>query len=149
MVVKFYNTSSDPRIINKYLTNEHILQNVEITDVTSVDAPTLKLDLTTEKLNRNYCYIPSFDRYYYLGDAQVINGNHLEIDCKCDVLMSFKSAILSTQVIAERSSSSFEPYMVDPVVSDSGKITTYIRKSATIFNTATATNNYLIYLGGK
>lgn len=148
MTVKFYNTASDPRVLNKYLTDETTLNNVQITDVTSVDSPTLKLDLSANSLNRNYCYIQEFGRYYYLGDAQVINGNHLEIDCKCDVLMSFKPAILAAEVIAERSSSSYDNYMVDPVVSDSGRMEVITRKGAEIFNTANATNNYLILLGG-
>ena len=57
MVVKFYNSSSDPRVVNKYLTDELILDNVQTTETISLDAPTLKLNLTAEKLNRNYCYI--------------------------------------------------------------------------------------------
>ena len=149
MTVKFYNTSSDPRVLNKYLTDELILTSVQITDVTSLDAPTLKLDLTAEKLNRNYCYIQEFGRYYYLGDAQVINGNHLEIECKCDVLMSFKNAILNTYVIAERSTSHPEYYIPDPVVADSGIIETEYIRLPEVFDTANASNNYLIILGGK
>lgn len=148
MVVKFYNSSSDPRVVNKYLTDELILDNVQTTDTISLDAPTLKLNLTAEKLNRNYCYIPDYHRYYYLGDAVVINGHHVEIDSKCDVLMSFKNAVLNANIIAERSTSSYDPYMVDPVVSDSGRIEVITRKGAEIFNTATASNNYLIMLGG-
>lgn len=148
MTVKFYNTSSDHRTVRKYLTDELVLTNVQITDATSLESPTILVDITADKLNRNYCYIQEFGRYYYLAETTVINGNHMEIVCKVDVLMSFQAAVLNAEVIAERSSSSYDNYMVDPVVSDSGRVEVITRRGAEIFNTVNASNNYLIMLGG-
>lgn len=148
MTIEFYNTSSDPLAVNKYLTDKLTL-TAQVTNVIDRDNPTFLLDLTAAKMSRNYCYVPDWGRYYFLNEPQIVNGNHIEIDGRPDDLMSHKTAILNSQIIAERSSSSYEYYMEDPLVSDSGKIVTKIRKLPTVFDTANATNNYVIILGGK
>lgn len=148
MVVKFYKTSSDPLQLNKYLTNELEL-TVQTTDDVDIENPTFLLDLTEPKMNRNYAYVPAWGKYYFLREPQVINGHQIEVSGTVDVLMSNRSAILNAQIIADRSASDYENYMEDNLVSDSGKIITKIRKLPTVFNTQTATNNYVLILGGK
>ena len=148
MNIKMYNTSSDHRCLNKYLTNEIDL-SAQLTDVVDIMNPELLLDITVAKLSSNYIYIPDWDRYYFISNKNIINGNQVRISATLDPLMSFRTAILNSLVIAERSSSSYEDYIVDPVVSDSGKIRTYLRKMATVFRPATSSNNYCLMIGGK
>lgn len=149
MTVKFYNTSSDPLQLSKYLTGELVLSNVEITENIDIENPTFLLDLTAAKMAKNFAYVPEWGKYYFIREPQIINGNHVEISGSIDPLMSNRSAILNAQIIADRSASSYENYMEDGMVSDSGKIVTKIRKLPTVFNTQSATNNYVLILGGK
>ena len=146
MNVKFYNCSSDPAVLNKYLTGELVLP-CQVTDSLDYENPTLLLDLTQSKISKNYAFLEG--RYYFLEEPEIINGHHVEIRAHIDDLMTHKSAIMNAQIIADRSSSNYENYMEDGMVTDSGKITVKIRKLPKIFDTANVTNNYVIILGGK
>ncbi len=146
MNVKFYNCSSDPAVVNKYLTGELVLP-CQVTDSLDYENPTLLLDLTQSKISKNYALMEG--RYYFLEEPEIINGHHVEIRAHIDDLMTHKAAIMNAQIIADRSSSNYENYMEDGMVTDSGKITVKIRKLPKIFDTANVTNNYVIILGGK
>lgn len=146
MNVKFYNCSSDPAVVNKYLTGEIVLP-CQVTDSLDFENPTLLLDLTQSKISKNYALMEG--RYYFLEEPEIINGHHVEIQAHIDDLMTHKAAIMNTQIIADRSSSNYENYMEDGMVTDSGKIAVKIRKLPKMFDTANVTNNYVIILGGK
>lgn len=47
----------------------------------------------------NYCYIPSFGRYYFISNITSVRTNIWRIDCSVDVLMSFQEQILNLDVI--------------------------------------------------
>lgn len=146
MNVKFYNCSSDPAVVNKYLTGEIVLP-CQVTDSLDFENPTLLLDLTQSKISKNYALMEG--RYYFLEKPEIINGHHVEIRAHIDDLMTHKAAIMNAQIIADRSSSNYENYMEDGMVTDSGKIAVKIRRLPKIFDTANVTNNYVIILGGK
>ena len=146
MNVKFYNCSSDPAVVNKYLTGELVLP-CQVTDSLDFENPTLLLDLTQSKISKNYALMEG--RYYFLEEPEIINGHHVEIRAHIDDLMTHKAAIMNAQIIADRSSSDYENYMEDGMVTDSGKITVKIRRLPKMFDTANVTNNYVIILGGK
>lgn len=146
MNVTFYNNNSDPAALNKYLTGALSL-TCQVTDSLNYEEPTLVLDLTAAKMSKNYAYMNN--RYYFLDEPEVVNGHHVEIRAHIDDLMTHKNAIMNSQIIADRSSSSYENYMEDGMVTDSGKITVKIRKLQKIFDTTNVSNNYVIILGGK
>ena len=98
MTVKFYNTNSDPRVINKVLTDEGTYSSIYLKDGTDVLRPSLKLKYVNHK-NYNYCYIPDFKRYYFIRNWSKQFGGTTVIDCEVDVLMSFKKDILNSDVI--------------------------------------------------
>lgn len=47
----------------------------------------------------NYCYIPDFDRYYFIDNITSVRTNIWRIDCSVDVLMSYSTEILNLEVI--------------------------------------------------
>ena len=51
----------------------------------------------------NYCYIPEFDRFYYITEQIAKTGDIMEMHMQCDVLQSWKTEILSNQAVIERS----------------------------------------------
>ena len=54
----------------------------------------------------NYCYIPEFDRFYYITEQIAKTGNITEVHMECDVLQSWKAEILSNKAVIERSAKS-------------------------------------------
>lgn len=51
----------------------------------------------------NYCYMNG--KYYYVTDVRRVNRNHIEFDCRIDVLATYKEDILDTTAYVEFSDS--------------------------------------------
>lgn len=101
MDIVLYNNLSDLNHISKNIialaTVSALLKNE-----TEITAPVVRLNSAMPPAV-NYCYIPAFERYYYINKQNIIPGGINELSLQCDVLMSFKSTILDSTVIAERS----------------------------------------------
>ena len=65
--------------------------NCTLKDFTSITKPTLLIQ-TSNIINYNYCYIPSFNRYYFITDCASYE-NMWEISCIEDELATYKAAI--------------------------------------------------------
>lgn len=148
MTIQFYNNSSDIRVLNKNLTAVGTEQTANFTDVVNYDDPVLKLDMDETLLGANYFYVKEWGKYYYIRSKDIIDGNFLYVTGHIDVLMSFKSAILNSQVIAQRSGSNANAYIVDDYVGDKGTIKQYFRKSSTT-PFSTQTKCYVLSVAGK
>ena len=81
-------------------------------DDTSLINPTFKLDIATNPIGYNYCYVSDFGRYYFIDDISS-HQNFWYISCHCDVLASFKTPILSGSHYVLRSASSYDEYISD------------------------------------
>ena len=79
---------------------------------TSIVHPSVQIEYN--KLDFNYVYIPQFNRYYYVDDVIVITNTLIQIECSCDVLMSFKSQLVDTYGVISRNEDDFNPYLNDP-----------------------------------
>ena len=53
-------------------------------------------------LNYNYIYIPLFRRYYYINTISTIVNKLYQVECKIDVLMSFKNDIKNLECVVVR-----------------------------------------------
>lgn len=100
--VSFYNTSSDPRMINKKLTLVSSL-NCDLLDSTDITKPVILTGNPAALHNVNYMYIADFSRYYFVK-TEIVNGSICKITGNCDVLMSFKSGVLATKILLDRTS---------------------------------------------
>ena len=67
-------------------------------DVTNIINPVILIELN-EIGNYNYCYIPNFNRYYFITDITVIRTGLFAISLMVDVLESFKTEIKNLSVI--------------------------------------------------
>ena len=54
----------------------------------------------------NYCYIPAFNRYYFIEDITCENTYIYTLTLKCDVLMTFKNDINDIYGIVDRAENS-------------------------------------------
>lgn len=107
MEIKLYKNLSENNVIGKTLTQIKSVEANLKNDV-SVINPTLVLNYTTNILDSNYCFIPKFNRYYFIDEIVPITGDRCIIKCRVDVLESFKEDIKSLTVILDKSQSIYK-----------------------------------------
>lgn len=147
MNLTFYNNTGDIRQINKNITSVLSGITAQITYECSITDPVLQMSYDAKLVNANYFYIQEWDRYYFVTNRVMLDGNRIEISGHVDVLSSFKNEILNSDCIAERSASNSNPYVIDSYCGDAGTFTTYYRRSsATPFD---STGSYLLTVAGK
>lgn len=144
MNMTLYNYAGDARKLNKYLTTIATVNIITITDDTNILAPTVII--SARAFNFNYAYIPAFNRYYFVENVDIMRGERIAVRLRVDVLMSHKTAILQSNVIADRSASNSDPYIVDNKVGSRDKANTYVRK---VDNSPFTTKTFVLSTGGK
>ena len=107
MEVILYKNSSENNVIGKSLAQ---IKSVEcnLKNDVSVINPTLVLAYTANILNSNYCFIPKFNRYYFIDEIVPITGDRCVVKCRVDVLESFKEDIKSLTVILDKAQSIYK-----------------------------------------
>ena len=85
----------------------------ELLDETSLYEPTLKLDIASNPIGKNYCYIPDFgNRYYFITDI-TSSKNFWYITCKADVMATYKTTIGASSHYVLRAASAYDEYITD------------------------------------
>lgn len=85
----------------------------ELLDETSLYEPTLKLDIASNPIGKNYCYIPDFgNRYYFITDI-TSSRNFWYITCRADVMATYKTTIGASSHYVLRSASDYDEYITD------------------------------------
>lgn len=104
MTIKTYRFLEDFRKVDKTLTPVETYSNAEIVTNMNIQTPTisLQLDSFTDVINFNYIYIPELRRYYYVVDSTIREDGFVQLQCKVDVLKSFKTDILASTQYVER-----------------------------------------------
>lgn len=87
--------------------------DVQIKDGCSFLSPVLIFNENVWSEAYNYCYIPKWNRYYFLHDA-VIQGPRWFVTCACDVLASWRTQILASSAYVARSASDYTLDLPDP-----------------------------------
>ena len=142
MQITFYKTNSEKNRINKSLESPLSIEG-NLQDETSLVTPTITVALNTAITLCNYCYIPAFNRYYYIEDISVTN-KMLIINLKCDVLMSFKNDILNSTAIITRTNRG-NKYISDNLIQQTSKFKRQVKK---IGNGFTRNEMFIIQIGG-
>ncbi len=105
MTIILYNNNSNNKTITKNLSSETTLEGY-LRDNTNIEFP--QLILKGIYTSFNYCYIPMWQRYYFIEDI-IIHGNTTLIKCTIDVLHTYKNDILNSFALLNQASS-FNPY---------------------------------------
>ena len=103
MLITFYQNQSAPNVIPKVKTKKFDKTGT-LKNNTSITNPTILLQLSDYDNVRqtNYCFIPDFNRYFYIDDIRIVNAL-VEVSMSCDVLETYKEDILnSTQLVARQ-----------------------------------------------
>lgn len=97
MNITLYINKSEKNKIGKNLSNDFSLSGT-LRDVTNIINPVILIEIN-EIGNYNYCYIPNFNRYYFITDITIIRTGLFAISLIVDVLESFKTDIKNLSVI--------------------------------------------------
>ena len=107
MEIKLYKNLSENNVIGKSLAQIKSVEANLKNDV-SVINPTFVLYYTSDILDANYCFIPKFNRYYFIDEIVPITGDRCIVKCRVDVLESFKEDIKSLTVILDKTQSIYK-----------------------------------------
>lgn len=111
--VKFYNFTKRSNS-TKVPSSGNVDYNCVIKNGSGIMTPKVELDLglAADPSQYNYCYIPNFERYYYVTEWYFDRGLWTA-SCKVDVLASFKSAIGASSLYVLRASNAYDGRIVD------------------------------------
>lgn len=148
MQINVYNNKSDNEEVHKNISSLGTYDCAIFGDM-SIISPRLLITMSDNIISANYLYIPKFNRYYYITDKTIYDGNEVVLDCKCDVLMSFWDDFKGSLVIAERSSSNYDKYIPDNMIPFSTKMDYEVRKLPFTFSPTESGMHYVLTLGGN
>ena len=114
MQMVLYNNVSDRRKMTKSITAISTVE-IKLKNDMEVVNPVVILSGTFLPPTANYAYISTLGRYYYIEGQKILPGNQLEISLKVDVLMSWKTAINDSTVIASRSTNNGNKLLPDNI----------------------------------
>lgn len=117
MTLKLYLNSSPDNVVNKnisLLTTATDTEGLAIqpTESFSLLNPVIIVDYDETYLKANYCYIDTYNRYYYINNMVVQTGGCLTIYCSVDVLMTYKDVVLNVQAVVTRNEGIGSPTFV-------------------------------------
>lgn len=125
--IRLYKNNDDNRKIGKTLTQEESFECVLKDDV-SILQPTVKIATTENIFEKNYAFIPDFNRYYFITDTRIIRNNFFELTLRCDVLESHKENILISTAIISRQENIGQDFLIDDMQPVYGYKNTEIEK---------------------
>ena len=146
MEIKLYKTSSPRKKLVKELSDGITLVGT-LRAQSSVMSPTFTVQ-DTAVVGYNYCYIPDFDRWYYINGIEALRSNLYELSLGIDVLMTYAEQILTNEAIIDKTQSGGSSY----VYIDDGSIVNTVRHTVETINFPNGFNEHgefiLITAGG-
>lgn len=97
MELILYKTNSDKNVINKELTEPTSL-DIKLKRDELMESPRISCNRFEGIQDYNYAYIPSFERYYFIVDIEVLNKKIVRLRLNTDVLETYKNDILNSMV---------------------------------------------------
>ena len=137
-------SASEKNKVNKIITDIATVSGV-LKENTSIVNPVIRIKADLANYPTcNYMTIASFGRSYFVTDIKSINGGFVEISGHCDVLSTYKTALLLNSAIINRSERNWNLYLND------GSLKTYQYPAITTqkFPTGFSQHSYILALGG-
>ena len=119
-------------------------KNILLKDPTSILAPQILLEISNP-YEYNYCYIPAFDRYYFISDW-VSDHGMWQANCVVDVLASWKTSINNSSQYVVRSASAFNTYIPDGLYPGTDR-KTFSRHTFAVSEKCFNSQNYVYVIG--
>ena len=105
MDLKFYKQAATPNRVDKsgYLSEIGTISNVTLKTDVDLMRPTFILKTSPTVYNSNYIYCSFTGRYYYIETIEALSGGRVAINCKIDVLHTYRNEIKNSSGWVERS----------------------------------------------
>lgn len=127
MILNLYKTLDADNVINKTLTDKTVVE-LFLTAQTNIINPMIPLS-TIPNVNIydfNYCEFPELGRFYFVDSIENINAKIFKLQCSCDVLMTYKQAILNSNARVMRSLKTGDYYNGESIANIKPTITTHL-----------------------
>ena len=111
--INLYVCTDENNRLNKTSLSGNIAMSGTFRSDVSVMTPVFQMETSTNIAAYNYAYIPDFGRYYFITDIKAVRNNLWELSLTCDVLMTYRTALLDVPVIASRSEKNFNQMLKD------------------------------------
>lgn len=113
MILTLYTNTDDPKtLVKTHSAQLGTAQALAPTGQVNVINPVVSIDYDAAFLSANYCYIDTFNRYYYCT-VGLDTAMRMIISCKVDYLTSFASYIGQCPATIVRAELEGPTYMVD------------------------------------
>lgn len=142
-----YNNRSMPNVVFKDKTTLATLTG-EILENVNRERVTITIPYNANFASINYGYIPQFNRYYFV-DVDMLTGGLLRLTMRSDALSSFWNNYKSSQCIARRSSSNYNPAIKDDLKVFKPQPIYNRRKTIAKFTPSSTGGCYILTVGGK
>lgn len=106
MQIRVGYTTDEKNKVSKSFKVTHTYNSAILKQDTSIVEPTIILGTVDDLADINYMYIPSFKRFYFVNNIIAMTGGRIALECKCDVLNSFKADIRKCKAIIDKQQSS-------------------------------------------
>ena len=119
MEIVLYSNKSDNRKLNKEITSYGKIQ-VTLKEECTLINPKFIIKASQWKnipiYGVNYCYVSSFNRFYFINNIKYESGNSIEINCSVDVLMSYKNEINNLICLIDRQENIVNKELTDELI---------------------------------
>ena len=96
----------------RFLSQEKVLNGV-LRENCSIINPVIQIELFDIDIIYNYCYIPRFQRYYYINNINVVRANLFELEMSVDVLNTHSAVIYSMSGLIGRNEFDYNEMIPD------------------------------------
>lgn len=111
--IDLYVCTDDDNKLNKTNLSGNISMAGVFRSEVSIMTPVFQIETSTNISAYNYAYIQDFGRYYFITNITAVRNNIWQLSLKCDVLMSYKTALASVPVIAARAENGYNQMLQD------------------------------------
>ena len=128
MILNLYKTLDADNVINKTLLNKLTIQGFFLTSSLNIVNPVIPLQVINgiDIYEYNYIELPDFNRFYFVDSIENVNAKIFNLICSCDVLMTYKEAILNSNARVMRSLKTGDYYNGESLVNVKPTITTHL-----------------------
>lgn len=128
MILNLYKTLDADNVINKTLLNKLTIQGFFLTNSLNIVNPGIPLQVINgvNIYDFNYLELPEFNRFYFVDSIESVNAKIFNLICSCDVLMTYKEAILNSNARVMRSLKTGDYYNGESLVNVKPTITTHL-----------------------
>ena len=113
MIIKLYKNISDDNVINKTLQSEITLADASIRGEVDILEPKIRIVSEHNLALYNYCYLPDYQRYYFITYPKEVRTNVYDLEMKVDVLETYKAQFLQLAGVIGRQENIYNLYLND------------------------------------